>query len=405
MKKFLLFAFAVAAMVSCKKAPYEPTPVGDGEEIAISSSTKATKGVVTDYEKDARNNFFAGDQIGIFLANEDTDAALVGYDFTTEGARTDVGYEYGEPFWKKLNPTSANGRLLFPVATPAKAKLYAYFPYSGTVGSTVAVDATTAPAAPVVTFTLPVDQSTDVTLRVADLMYAKSEGKTAQEGWEKTSAAINLEFNHLLTKTAFAINLENKYVSPAATATRYIRAVEIKGANIVVAPATLTVESGVLTPNQVDANPALTGSVWYRNFSNVEAEACKIETADKKTTPGTVGDAGDPALIDLLLYPFTQAAHTNEFVIYLTADLTETITAETLATLVADGKVERYVVSVEKPTDVIEGTFADDTSTWYFKAGRANKFNLTIDPGKKSINITTSIVAWGGNVIHTPDVD
>lgn len=393
MKKFLLFAFAVAAMVSCKKAPYEPTPVGDGEEIAISSSTKATKGVVTDYEKDDRNNFFAGDQIGIFLANESTDGDLANYDFTTEGSRVDVGYEYGEPFWKKINPTVADGRLLFPVATPAKAKLYAYFPYSATAGSTVGVDVTT-PATPVVTYTFPVDQSTDATLRVADLMFAKSEGKTDKSGWEKTSAAINLEFNHLLTKAAFAINLKNNTITTPATATRYIRAVEVRGKNIVVAPATLTVESGALTPND-----ATVGSVWYKNFSNVEAEACKIET-------GADGVAGTPALIDLLLYPFAdQVKDANEFVIYLTEDLNATISDANLATLVEAGTVERYIVTVEKPTDVVDGTFVDATSTWYFKAGRANKFNLTIDAGKKAINITTSIAKWGGNVTHTPPVE
>lgn len=402
MKNFLLLACAVAAMVSCKKEPFTPTvaPVA-GDEIQISSST-TTKGLTPDYEKDGRNNFFAGDQIGIFVANQIA-AVENPFTFTPDGVKSnrfDVGYEYAEPYWKAVpmkggvpsdDADATISRLMFPTIGDKVAKLYAYFPYSLTTTGPKTVTVTNDADVAKLTYALPLEQSADAVLRTADLMWAKNDNTGA--GWAPQSAGINLEFNHLLTKLTYAINIKNTGTSEVAAVVRYVRAVEVKGKNVLVdQAATFQIEDGKLTPASAAAADA--GSVFAKFLAT--DKGLKVET--KVDADGKFSEPGDAVTLDMLLYPFAdQVKNDNEFAIYLSKDNLEIADFDAA---VKAGTLERYVAVVDAP----EGAIAPNAK-WHFAAGRSNVFKLTIDPGDKSINITTTIKAWDAKVEHDLSAD
>lgn len=410
MKKIVLFACAVLVMVSCKKETFTPTvdPV-DGSEIQISSAT-STKGVTVDYEDNNRNNFFEKDQVGIFLANE-SDPVAFPYVFTPgtgldrlKSNRFNVGYEYAEPYWKaiamKNGAPSADAaavveRLMFPTIGDKVAKLYAYFPYSeDTKGSTVVVTKGSAGDADkaIVTYKLPVDQSDDATLRIADLMWAKSEGDGNAAGWSPQSAPISLEFNHKMTKLTYKIRIKNHGTSSTTPVVRYVRAVEVKGKNICVDQAAkFQIEDGTLTPDTKVENQGIVYAKFLAENKGLEVKTNKHATGPEYSEPG------DYQTLEMLLYPFAnQVKNENEFAIYLSKD--NTVISDFDAAVQA-GTLERYVAVVEAPSG------SGDTAKWTFSENRSNVFNLTIDPGDKSINITTKIKAWDAEVSHDIDAD
>lgn len=391
MKKTLLFALAVVAMVACKKTPYQPE---EGNEIKIASSTMSTKALLPDYEGNENNFYQESDQIGIFLENKETTDGT----FTTaNGERVNAGYSFAKPFWTRLpdnvlnNVTGTAERLMYPTITPMVAKLYAYFPYSktGSAGYAITVTAGAEGAAPEIAFNFKdrADKQAEVdTLRKLDIMWGKNDNEN-----KISSAPINIQFEHKMTQLQFQFKLSESAQTTPAVVERYIKAIEVRGKNIIVDNAKLNINTGALVAGN-GTDPAATGSVWVKYFTAGTAEKPTPKLSSKAD-----GAAPDDyqALHQMLIFPFTasQVAGANEFVIYLAKTDAVFANVAALQAAVETGDVDRRVIAVQPEN-------YEATGKWIFAANNANKFSVAIDLSKTAVNVTTEIAAWNSIVDH-----
>lgn len=394
MKQLFILALSAAAIVGCTKdvTPEGGVDVPASADIQISTAA-STKGVTPDYAIGGRNNFFPGDQLGIYLANS---GAEVASDYTFADAEDAINFQYtfSTPFWSPVD--GENGKLKYPTADAGakKAQLFAYFPYQS--ATPIAGNPLTTPVTqPVFAYKLPLDQTTDATSRLADLMWAKATGATANAGYELSTNPINLTFTHQMAKLSFTLELKNTATGVTAQ-TRYLRAFAVKGPEVKAdQAATFNVVTGKL---DAKANAkGVAGSIYYLKGTENDLTMLSATTAAPfdagKPFQYTDGDGKVTNTFDLLVYPFTQTKDVNTFYIYLSEDQS-TNYADIAAVEAAfeAGTIDVFSASIPAPV----GSTADLSSAKnIFAAGVANKYKVTIDLANAAVNITTTITPWG----------
>lgn len=219
MKKFLIFAAAVVAMVACNKeasnAPQKaqnlPVPVQFGTYVGLTKTAAITTENITDFGV-----------YGFYSDDADWSASLTPnfmYDQLVEGSH-DAGFTYSPvKYW----PNEATDKLSF----------YAYAPYKSNTNGIAEQSANDAAGAPTISYTVPANEANQI-----DLLWATPIKNKVRDHDGDISKKIQFTFNHALCR----VGLQARYLAdevntggtvgdavPAAT-TVYLNSVKFSSA-------------------------------------------------------------------------------------------------------------------------------------------------------------------------------
>lgn len=212
MKKLLLVAlsFAALANVGCKKHT-QPLVVDDELQIVISSSIKGTSVVAAGRAEASKENFVAGDTVGVFVVpyqNATTAGTLIG----------SGDYADNIAFIAQTDPStfkpSVNDKISFPNST-TKVDVYAFGMYHTKHNDLGANPKTTK-------VVLDKDQTSALLILKNDLMTAQKLGVAPTDG------NVPLEFHHRLAKVNINFTTPATYKSDVVKGVKSVYIVNTK---------------------------------------------------------------------------------------------------------------------------------------------------------------------------------
>lgn len=226
MKKYLFFAAATLLLAACSNES-DIQPDGDRTEIRLSSGLTVQQTGTRAGTDIQSAQFESGEKINVYISED-----------VTSGQTATTNYEQPLVYTAGSNGALTTSQQPYFPSSGNGVNIYALYPESAKTGE----------------FSVQTDQSTDAAYKASDLMY----GKPTQNPVARTSSAVNIGFNHLLSKVT--VELEPGNGNPDLTGAE-VSLIDVFPSIMLTADASsgtvgeATGTAGDITVMKVDANP------------------------------------------------------------------------------------------------------------------------------------------------------